>query len=168
MTEKEDLEDYQVSTINDATFTEHSFDVIYCAYVLEHVLGVRRVLENFAQWIKPGGIIVLRIPDSRSVYAFIARYTSHWFHVLVKRHIYKHKNAGKLGYGPYPVVYEPEMSLAGIERFCNQRGFSMSVTANARYLSRASWIAPFTALVSALSFGVLRWRYSDLAIVIRA
>ncbi len=162
-----DLDEYQVCKVNDAAFSEQSFDVIYCSYVLEHVRGVPVVLEAFARWIKPGGLVVLRIPDSRSVYGFLAHHTPHWFHVIAQRYVFRFKHAGKRGFGPYPVVYEPEMSLASLERYCARNGFSMTVTANAQYLETAAWLAPFAAVFAALSFGYLEWRHSDLAVLIR-
>ena len=167
MDSRGDLDEYQVCTIHEAQFPSHSFDVIYCSYVLEHVVGVEAALEQFAKWIRPGGLIVLRVPDSRSVYGFLARNTPHWVHVLVKRHIFGAKRAGLPGFGPYPVVYEPEMSLESIESFCNLNDFSMSVSGNAQYLERAPSLAPFVVLISLLSFGYLSWRHCDLAMLIR-
>ena len=82
-----DLDDYRVGDLRDADFAPASFDVIYCSYVLEHVTGVERVLDNFARWIRPGGLIVLRIPDKDSVYSFVARSTPHWFHVLFCKYV---------------------------------------------------------------------------------
>ena len=164
---RRDLDEYQACTISKAEFPSHSFDVIYCSYVLEHVVGVEAALKQFANWIRPGGLIVLRVPDSRSVYGFLARITPHWVHVLVKRHVFGAKKAGLPGFGPYPVVYEPEMSLESIESFCNLNDFSMSVSGNAQYLERAPSLAPFVALISLLSFGYLSWRHCDLAILIR-
>lgn len=163
-----DLDEYQINTLNDARFPERSFDVIYCSYVLEHVVGVEEVLENFARWIKPGGLLVLRIPDDRSVYGFLARTTPHWVHVLAKKYIFGLRNAGRPGFGPYPVVYERAMSLEALRRYCARRGYSMSVTANGQYLERAAWLAPFAAAISLLSLGYLRWRHCDLAVIIEA
>ena len=162
-----DLQDYRVAAINDGDFPRHSFDVIYCSYVLEHVVGVRQVLQNFAEWTKPGGLIILRIPDSRSVYGFISRFTPHWVHVHVKRHVFRQTTSGLPGHGPYPVVYEREMSLRGIRAFCDDHGFQISASANGQYLERAPWTAPFAAALSILTLGYLKWRHCDLAVLIR-
>ena len=162
-----DLDEYQVGRINEAVFPEQSFDVIYCSFVLEHVKGVQEVLDDFGRWIKPGGLLVLRIPDSRSVYGFIARHTPHWLHIAIRRHVLGFKHAGKPGFGPYPVVYEPAMSLAALERYCARNGYSMSVTGSAEYLESARWLAPFAAVLSALSCGYLKWRHNNLAVLIR-
>lgn len=167
MESRGDLDEFQVSTIHDAQFPSHSFNVIYCSYVLEHVVDVRTVLEKFASWMKPNGLIILRIPDRRSVYGFLARTTPHWVHIAFRKYIIKAKRAGSPGYGPYPVVYESEMSLESIRAFCEKNDFSMTVTANGQYLEKTPWLAPFVALISMASLGHLHWRHCDLAIFIQ-
>lgn len=134
--------------------------------MLEHVVGVAKVLENFATWIRPGGLLILRLPDADSVYGFLARHTPHWTHVAVKKYIYKMENAGKPGHDPYPVVYEPAMTYSGITQFCECRGFTLSATASAGYLNRRSWIKPLVIAISWLSLGRLAWRHDNLTLVI--
>lgn len=162
-----DLDEFQAGTLNDAEFPENSFDVIYCSYVLEHVHGVHQVLENFARWIKPGGMIVLRIPDSRSAYAFLARVTPHWFHVMVYRYVFGRKWAGTPGRGPYPVVYERAMTLEGLQDYCERQGYDMSVTANMEYLASKPWLKSLVVTLFILSFGYLRWRHVNVAVLLR-
>jgi 2-polyprenyl-3-methyl-5-hydroxy-6-metoxy-1,4-benzoquinol methylase len=48
-------------------FAAEQFDVIYNSFVLEHVDGAERVLDNFLYWLAPGGTLILRIPDRDSV-----------------------------------------------------------------------------------------------------
>jgi SAM-dependent methyltransferase len=163
-----DLDAYQVRSIGGAEFAPQSFDVIYCSYVLEHVVGVDKVLANFATWIRPGGLIILRVPDGSSVYGFLARHTPHWMHVAVKRYVYGMKDAGKPGHDPYPVVYEPAMSRGALAEFCERRGYSVSITANDSYLRGSWWIKALVVTVSWLSLGRLPWKYNNLTFVIRA
>lgn len=163
-----DLDDYRVGSLVDAEFEPRSFDVIYCSYVLEHAVGVDRILDNFATWIRPGGLIVLRVPDDRSVYGFVAKHTPHWSHVLVKKYVNKAKNAGKPGYDPYPVVYEKAMSQPGILRFCRDRGFSCSIIGDAAFMKKGQrWLRPVTRGVSWLALGQLGWRHDNLTYLIR-
>ncbi|MFO7287792.1 MAG: class I SAM-dependent methyltransferase [Gammaproteobacteria bacterium] len=164
--QQKDLDDYRVGDLRDDAFPPQSFDVIYCSYVLEHVEGVEKVLDNFARWIRPGGLIVLRIPDKDSVYALLARTTPHWFHVLFCKYVNRHRDAGKPGHAPYPVVYEDAMSRRGIEAFCAAHGYSPSVTAAAAY--KRSWFKPLAFLVSASTFGRYAWRHNNLTYLITA
>ena len=49
---------------------ECKYDVIYSSFVLEHIDGAERVLNNFLRWLKPGGILILKIPGRDSVYGY--------------------------------------------------------------------------------------------------
>lgn len=122
---EKDLDEALVGDLRDIEFGPESFDVIYSAYVLEHINRTERVLDNFAYWLKQGGILVLRVPDPASVAGFITRITPHWFHILVYRHLYGVRNAGKAGFGPYRTYYDPVISRAGIRHFYISRGFEV-------------------------------------------
>lgn len=152
-------------------FAAEQFDVIYNSFVLEHVDGAERVLDNFLYWLAPGGTLILRIPDRDSVYGFVTRCTPFWFHVLYKKYVRKVHNAGKPGYDPFPVFYDDVVSRRGIHRYCAERGCKVHDEAgSASYLPRrglealVSWT--FVRLVSLLSLNKLSWRYNNLTFVI--
>lgn len=152
-------------------FPAEQFDAIFNSFVLEHVDGAERVLDNFMYWLKPGGTLLLRIPDRDSVYGFVTRMTPFWFHVLYKRHVQKVKNAGKPGYDPFPVFYDPVVSRRGIHRYCAEHGCKVHDEAGyANYLPKGGLMAVLTGtlvrLVSLLSLNKLSWRYNNLAFVI--
>ncbi len=48
--------------ITDIQFPNHSFDVIYCSHVLEHVSDDRRAMREFARVLKPVSWAVLLVP----------------------------------------------------------------------------------------------------------
>lgn len=152
-------------------FPAEQFDVIYNSFVLEHVDGAERVLDNFMYWLAPGGTLILRIPDRDSVYGFVTRMTPFWFHVFYKKHVRKMPNAGKPGYDPFPVFYDDVVSRRGIHRYCAARGLKVYDEAgSASYLPKhglqalVSWT--FVRLVSLLSLNKLSWRYNNLTFVI--
>ncbi len=124
--ETKDLHEGVVGDLRTADFGQRTFDVIFNSYVLEHVPGAQQVLENFNRWVKPGGLIIIMIPDPYSVHGFTARMTPHWFHVLFYRLILGWKNAGKPGYGPYPVTYDKVVSREGIRAFCRENGLVLA------------------------------------------
>ena len=111
--------------LRNAKLPPHGFDLIYCAYVLEHVEGTEAVLRNFLEWVRPGGAIVIKIPDGNCAYGLLTRLTPHWFHVLYYRWILGNKAAGKPGYPPYPTVFEDVISYSGMLRFAEQSGLSI-------------------------------------------
>jgi SAM-dependent methyltransferase len=161
-----DLVEYRVGSLCDDHFGPGSFDVIYCSFVLEHVQGVSRVLDNFVRWLKPGGVIVLRVPDHHSVYGFLAKHTPHWFHVVARR-MMGDRNAGKPGFEPFPVVYEYAMSREGIQEYFGRRGRAVTLIQTSAYLESRPWLAPFFAAISWMSLGALRWRHNNLTFIIR-
>ncbi len=152
-------------------FPADEFDAIYNSFVLEHVDGAERVLDNFIYWLKPGGTLILRIPDRDSVYGFVTRMTPFWFHVLYKKYVQKVHNAGKPGYDPFPVFYDDVVSRRGIHSYCAARGCKVHDEAgSASYLPRHGLLAKLqwtlVRIVSLLSLNKLSWRYNNLTFVI--
>jgi SAM-dependent methyltransferase len=161
-----------VGDVRDADLPEGHFDVIYNAFVLEHVQGAELALANFVRWLKPGGLLIVRIPDRASVHGFLARMTPHWFHVLYYRWAWKMKDAGRPGFAPYRTVYEPIVSQKGLERFCEKHALAivdvLGVGTYRRGHGIARRITPHVArVISALSFGQVHDRFVDLTIVAR-
>ena len=78
--EKGDLHEIIEGDLRTVNLAPERFDVIYCSFVLEHVDEADVVLENFARWLKPGGLLIVRVPDPHSVRGFVTRITPHWFH----------------------------------------------------------------------------------------
>lgn len=151
---------------------QNYYDVIYNSFVLEHVKGAEKVLTNFISWLKPGGIIILHIPDPYSVWGFITRSTPHWFHVLFYRYILGFSNAGRVGYGPYPVYYDLVVSRKGIREFCAKNDLTIIAEYGDGYSRPGQGITRvlihlFKRIASALSVGVLSSRHTNLAYVIQ-
>ncbi len=48
--------------ITEIPFADHSFDVIYCSHVLEHVPNDRKALRELYRVLKPGGWALLQVP----------------------------------------------------------------------------------------------------------
>ena len=141
-----------------------SYDVIYNSYVLEHVEGAETVLENFVSWLKPGGLMIITIPDPDSVYGFFARVTPHWFHVLFYRYVAGNRNAGKPGHAPYPTVYDPVVSRRGFREFARKRHLKIVEECGFRKLrGAAGWFVSFVHLVS---LGRLASNHSNLMYIL--
>ncbi|MGH8771417.1 MAG: class I SAM-dependent methyltransferase [Burkholderiales bacterium] len=148
------------------------FDVIYNSFVLEHIEDAGRVLQNFTRWLKPGGIVVLKIPDPDSVRGFITRITPHWFHVFYYRYLLGARNAGKPGYAPYTTYYHPVVSRRGIREFCEKQSLVVrEECGDGGYQSFgrgaiASLTRLFVRTVAALSFGKLTSRHTNLLFIL--
>lgn len=163
-----------VGDLRDATVVAAArFDVIYSKQVLEHVDGARAVLDNFLQWLRPDGVIIVHIPDRDTVFGFLGRTLPHKFHVLYERWLLGNRQAGQPGHGPYAAVYDPEIGLRGMQRFCNEHRLTID-TVYWTHICKQPWSAGLKwrlletaiALGGILSFGRLESSYNDVVLVI--
>lgn len=121
-----DLDEAVVGDLRSVSLPAERFDVIFCGYVLEHVEGARAALENFVRWLKPGGLLILRVPNRDSAFGFVARHTPFWFHVAVWRYVYGSREAGKPGHAPYPAHYDPVLGVPAMSAFCQAHGLKVT------------------------------------------
>ena len=168
-----DLHEAVEGDLRSVEFADSSFDVIYNSYVLEHVAGAEKVLDNFVRWLRPGGIVLLRIPDPYSVHGFMSRATPHWFHVWYFRHVLKRPNAGRPGHAPYPVQYDEVVSRPGIKAYCRDNGLTLLAEyGTGGFVEPGSGIqrqliGAFKRLAVLLSLGRLTSRHRDLLFILR-
>lgn len=160
-----DLHEAVVGDLRTAEFPARSFDVIYSAYVLEHVRGAEQVLERFLRWLAPGGMLIIQVPDRDSAYGFLTRVTPMWAHVLVYRYMFGLDWAGTVGHGPYPTYHEKVVSEPGMIEFCRRKGLpTLELHRMCSYEHhRSVRLAAFMA--SMLSAGRLAWRHNNLLFI---
>jgi len=120
-----DLDEAIVGDLREVELTQHRYDVVFSAFVLEHIRGAESVLDSMVDALKPGGLLVLRVPDGKAVYAFLARLLPFWTHVLYKRIADHDKLAGKPGHPPYRVVYDPIVSREGFRRYIDRKRLTL-------------------------------------------
>jgi SAM-dependent methyltransferase len=80
-----------VGDILDAPFARDSFDVITCFDVLEHLYEPRRVMTRVSEWLKPGGIFYVLVPNVDSAEARI--FGSYWHGLELPRHLFHYSPA---------------------------------------------------------------------------
>jgi SAM-dependent methyltransferase len=169
---RKDLDEAIHGDLRTIEFGDRRFDVIYSAFVLEHIDGAEAVLSRMTGWLKPGGLIVIEIPDPDSVKGIITRITPHWFHVLYYRHILGLETAGHPGHGPYRTYFDPVVSRRGMYAFADEHGLDVEAEyAFASWGPRSKAMRAFngtvTRLVGVLSFGNYSDRHADLLYVLR-
>jgi SAM-dependent methyltransferase len=131
---------------------EESFDVIVCNFVLEHIDGAERVLDNFTKWLKPGGVMLITVPDRDSVYGIFTRITPFKAHVLYKRYLIGIKDAGKPGHGPFPTFHDAVIGRKGIRSFSASR--DLSIKEEYWFSTKApAFVMWFIKIFSALTLG---------------
>jgi 2-polyprenyl-3-methyl-5-hydroxy-6-metoxy-1,4-benzoquinol methylase len=82
-----------VGDIPDAPFPHGSIDVITCFDVLEHVFDPIVVLQRVAEWLKPGGLLYVLVPNIDSAEARV--FKSYWHGLELPRHLF-HFSPGSL------------------------------------------------------------------------
>ena len=140
-----------------------SFDVVYSSFVLEHVRDADKILENFVRWVRPGGLIILRIPDRDSAYGLVTRCTPFGVHVAYLRYARGYRNAGKPGFAPYPTYYDRGMSRAAIHELARRRSLTVVEERGFAGIPPAFRFIPF--LVSLVSRTA--WRHDNVTVVLR-
>lgn len=166
-----DLDEAIVGDLRTVDVGAESADVVYSSFVLEHVEGAEQVLDRCVEWLRPGGLLLLRVPDRDSVFGFITRVTPFWFHVFYRRRIRRNLHAGHAGYGPFPTVYDRVVSRRGLRAFARRRGLRVV----GEYGSNA-WLGGFgrkarlvdacVRIVAMLSFGKLAADHNNLVFVL--
>lgn len=175
MNKIKDLDKSILGDLCSVNIEDNTYDVIFSAYVLEHISGADVALKNFKRWIKKDGLLILMFPDRNSVYGFLTRLTPHWVHVMYLRYLspWKNENAGQKGFGPYPTYHDPIISMRGIRQFCRENGFTIEAEYGSNtYISQSSGLKALlmqfvVAVMYVLSFGKLEPRYNNLLYVLR-
>jgi SAM-dependent methyltransferase len=80
-----------VGDILDAPFPRESFDVITCFDVLEHLYKPRQVMACVNEWLKPGGIFYVLVPNVDSAEARM--FGSYWHGLEMPRHLFHYSPA---------------------------------------------------------------------------
>lgn len=97
-----------VGDILDAPFAAGTFDVVTCFDVLEHVYQPREVLRKVVEWLKPGGIYYVLVPNIDSGEARL--FQSYWYGLELPRHL-SHFSPQSLRYATRAAGLE-EISIA--------------------------------------------------------
>jgi 2-polyprenyl-3-methyl-5-hydroxy-6-metoxy-1,4-benzoquinol methylase len=72
--------------VEEIPFDPGSFDVVTLYHCLEHLANPRETLAHLHRLLRPGGWLVVEVPNVGSWYARVFR--SDWFHLDVPRHFY--------------------------------------------------------------------------------
>lgn len=167
-----DLDRYVVGDLNTVDLPDNAFDVIYSSFVLEHVEGAEAVLDNFVRWAKPGGLIIVRVPDVDGVQTFLAKRVPRWSIILYYKYAWGIKNAGQPGYAPYPAHYEDVIRRPSFKKYCDERQLKLADEFGVgSYAKRGRGILskamPIVARgVSLATAGAAHDRYVDLTYVV--
>lgn len=80
-----------VGHVLDASFPGDSFDAITCFDVLEHLYEPKRVMARVSEWLKPGGIFYVLVPNVDSAEGRV--FGSYWHGLELPRHLFHYSPA---------------------------------------------------------------------------
>jgi SAM-dependent methyltransferase len=98
------------------------FDVIVCWDVLEHLPLPELAMRNFSYAIKPGGLVILKLPNVLSVKGLVTKFLPHWVHVFAYRYFYGDREAGKNDNPPFKAYLRFRASVSGLQSQAAQLG----------------------------------------------
>src|SRR6201999_1865116 len=93
-----------------------SFDVVYSAFLLEHIPNAALVLDRFVTALRPGGLLLLRVQDRDCAAALLDRKPPE----PLRRALWARLHPGEPG--PFPAVYEPLTSAHGLQAYAAAHG----------------------------------------------
>jgi 2-polyprenyl-3-methyl-5-hydroxy-6-metoxy-1,4-benzoquinol methylase len=111
-----------VGSILDAQFAAGSFDVITCFDVLEHLYEPRRILARVGEWLKPGGIFYVLVPNIDSAESRV--FGSYWHGLELPRHLFHYS----------PKSLESLAASAGLESVSLETHRNPAVGTSLRYV----------------------------------
>jgi SAM-dependent methyltransferase len=107
--------------ITSFDFAADDFDVIVCWDVLEHLPDPEAALERFVQAVRPGGLVVVKVPNVLSGKGLVTKLSPHWFHVLVYKHVFGYTDPGKDDRPPFRTFLRLAIAPRALRRFAARR-----------------------------------------------
>ena len=172
-TVRKDLQKAIVGDLRSVALPAVHYDVVYSSFVLEHIDGAELALDNMVRALRPGGLLVIRVPDLQGFQTCMARVLPHWAAVFYYRHGWKIEKAGQPGFAPYPTYYDDVISVRGFKAYCARAGLTiLEQIGVGSYAGRGNGtlarVVPLAARAVALaSLGKVHDRYVDLTFVAR-
>jgi 2-polyprenyl-3-methyl-5-hydroxy-6-metoxy-1,4-benzoquinol methylase len=77
--------DVQIGSLEDCSFPPATFDIIVSHWVFEHMRSTKPVMEKIKLWLKPGGRVIISVPNSQCFDAKL--FGDDWHHAVVPDHI---------------------------------------------------------------------------------
>jgi SAM-dependent methyltransferase len=173
MAKNENIDAAIIGDLETARLDEGSFDAVLCWTVLEHLERPQEALRNLVRALRPGGLLIVGVPNIWSIKGLITKATPHRFHVWAYRRLLGHADAGNAGVAPYRTYLRLAISPRALARFARASNLEL-LYANAYgetpgqlpRLLRGAWTGAARAL-SGLLLGKVDPNASEYAAVFR-
>ena len=152
--------------LRTAPLRPRTFDIVYCALLLERTSNVEVVLDRLAGSLRPGGLMLLRFTDRDSAIGLLDRMLPR----PARRALWRRYRPGTPGL--FPTVYEAAVSARGIQEYALMRGLVITTRAAGRSgpVVRDRTTRFFDAvcrIISGMSGGRITAGHDELLYVIR-
>jgi SAM-dependent methyltransferase len=130
-----DLDHATVSTCKTLPYPDHSFDLAWADFVMEHVEEPLELLLEVQRVLKPGSSFFFRTPNKWHYVAMIARATPYWVHGLIANRV---RGLPPEAHEPYRTFYRfnSRNDVLRIARYAGFAGVKLRfVEAEPSYLS---------------------------------
>lgn len=161
-----DYDDVIVGDLRTVPIPPRTFDIVYCALLLERVQHVELVLDRLVGALKPGGLLLLRTGDRRSAAGLLDRLLPQQARKAIWSRLHPDLP------GPFPAVYEKAVCAEGIASYTLMHG--LVITARGAELSLpekpaglSSSVRITCAAISRLTRGRFEDGHDELLYVIR-
>ncbi len=156
------LESAVLGELRSVPLLPRSFDIVQCSMLLDRISHGELVLDRLVGALRPGGLLLLRTADRETAAGFLDRRLPGILRSMAW-HVTKPGQPG-----PFAAVYEPIVSVRGIQAFLLRHGL---VVAHRQYRNAAAG-GPFVVLaarrlVTWLSLGRLTCSHDELHYVVR-
>lgn len=91
--------------------TNKQYDIVVCWTVLEHLASPDKALANLLSWTKPGGLIIIDVPNVFSLKGLITKFTPHWFHKWAYKSVFRSRAV------PFPTYLRLAISPGALLKF---------------------------------------------------
>jgi SAM-dependent methyltransferase len=115
------LDEAIVGDVQTHRFPPSSFDVVVCWDVFEHLSEPEEALVRFHEAVRPGGLVVLGLPHTRSLKARITKLTPYWAHRAVYRRLGVVDDAGD-DRDPFPTYLRATLEPAKLAQIGSRHG----------------------------------------------
>jgi SAM-dependent methyltransferase len=132
LSKNEHIDEAIVGDVETYPLAGDGFDVVVCWTVLEHLANPRAALSNFAFALRPGGLLIVGIPNLWSLKGLVTKLTPHSFHVWVYRRIWGVKEAGQPGVAPFPTYLRRDIAPGRLAQSARRLGLERIYAANYR------------------------------------
>ena len=108
-------------------FPDADFDVVVSWDVLEHLPRPEQALARLARAVKPGGLLVVKIPNLFSAKGLITKLTPYSFHVWVYKHVFGYTDPGVDDRPPFPTFLRRSITPPALVRFAGAHGLAIEM-----------------------------------------